>query len=450
MLKNLAFILGIDKAIFYTLLARGWGAASSLITLYLISLFLMPSEQGYYYTFASILGIQVIFELGFGAVLVQFVSHEMVGISLKDGKISGIPYHLSRLFYLIRLAIRWYAFISLFVLILIFPIGFVFFKNSPADEVGIIYWKLPWLFLVISSSLSLLVTPIISIAEGCGFISQIAKMRFIQSILSGLFAWFFLSLGHGLYAAGAASLSFFLVSIFWIKVHFYKIIKQAFCKNTQDINNPLSWIKEIFPIQWKIGLSWLCGYFIFQLFTPFAFKVFGSYFAGQLGLSLSLVTLMSTISLSWLTTKIPKFGFLIANNQYYELNILYNKVFLQSLYFLIFQMALAVLILHFSKIMEFTIATRFIPTEYFILLCITILGNHIVACQATFIRAHKVEKYLCNSIATAILVFLGLYVISYTTQAYYIIISYFLVIWGFCVPHSCYTFFQFKSACNIK
>ena len=51
--------LGIDKAIFYTLLGKGLQMSTAAFTVLFIVAFLSPDEQGYYYTFGSIVAIQV-------------------------------------------------------------------------------------------------------------------------------------------------------------------------------------------------------------------------------------------------------------------------------------------------------------------------------------------------------------------------------------------------------
>ena len=71
--------LGVDRPVLYVLLSRVVMVFFSVITIFFVSVFLTSVEQGYYYTFSSVLGLQVIFELGFSSVLVQFVSHEMEG-----------------------------------------------------------------------------------------------------------------------------------------------------------------------------------------------------------------------------------------------------------------------------------------------------------------------------------------------------------------------------------
>src|ERR1700757_835113 len=68
--------LGIDRAIGFTILARGWASLAGIVTVTLIARFLSPAEQGYYYTFGSVIALQIVFELGFSFVILQMASHE--------------------------------------------------------------------------------------------------------------------------------------------------------------------------------------------------------------------------------------------------------------------------------------------------------------------------------------------------------------------------------------
>ena len=64
--------MGVDRPVAYTLVSRGWGLLSGLVTLLLVVRYLTPDEQGYYYTFASLLAMQILFELGMSVVVMQF------------------------------------------------------------------------------------------------------------------------------------------------------------------------------------------------------------------------------------------------------------------------------------------------------------------------------------------------------------------------------------------
>ena len=259
-----------------------------------------------------------------------------------------------------------------------------------------------------------------------------------------MLTWFALLSGVGLYATAASSFALFLVGIVWIKFNFYKVIKQAFTRSTKP-RDSISWKNEILPLQWRIGMSWLCGYFIFNMFNPIAFKFYGAEFAGKLGMSITIVNLMLNLSLSWIMTKAPLFGNCIAQDKKNELNTLYAKTFKQSVVFLCLVITGANAVLFILNKIGIPIADRLLPPVYFMLLCLTAIGNHIVACQATYVRAHKVEKYLPNAILSAISMCTGLaVVVLLKLPAEYIVVSYFIAIWFICTPHGIQTYLKFK------
>ena len=67
--------LEVDKAVFYGLLSKLWSLCSGPVTAIIIATKFTPEIQGYYYTFATILALQVFIELGLGKVILQFASH---------------------------------------------------------------------------------------------------------------------------------------------------------------------------------------------------------------------------------------------------------------------------------------------------------------------------------------------------------------------------------------
>ena len=64
-LRRLLNRLEVDRAVFFALLARGWQFLTGPVTLLLIAHYFTPQEQGFYYTFWSVVGLQTMFELSF-------------------------------------------------------------------------------------------------------------------------------------------------------------------------------------------------------------------------------------------------------------------------------------------------------------------------------------------------------------------------------------------------
>ena len=112
-------VLGLDRAIGFTVLGRFWGSAAGLVTLTLIARFLSPAEQGYYYTFGSLVALQIVFELGFSFVILQLASHERAQLTISnDYEITGDPIAHARLASVIQKSVRWYSVAAVFMAVL--------------------------------------------------------------------------------------------------------------------------------------------------------------------------------------------------------------------------------------------------------------------------------------------------------------------------------------------
>lgn len=440
-------IFGVNKAIIYVVLHRSWGAVSGVVTLLLISTFLTAEEQGYFYTFSSIIAIQIIFELGFGVVLTQFCSSEMVKLYIHQNKLAGDEVALSRLLSLIRFSNKWSFCISILIILIITPIGYFFFSSEDNTSTNKVFWFYPWITLVVVSGFTIFITPLIAIADGCGYIEQTSKVKFLQAMFSSLIVWCCLISDNGLFAIVALPLSQCVFGFIWLKIKFSKIIIQAYRCKGRDV---ISWKNEILPMQWRIGVSWVCGYFIFQLFNPVAFKFFGAEFAGKLGISITVINLAMMLSLAWITTRMPEFGRLASEGKDKELSLRFKTAFIQSFSMLSLSIFCCVLALNIFEYLDINIGNRFLQLDMFILLSLAVLGNHIVACQASYIRIRKSEVHLTNAIITAFFMIIMLLSVALFFSKEFMVISYLIIVWCICVPHSTYIVYKYLKKRSLR
>src|SRR6202051_984773 len=193
-------VLGRDRAGGFTVLARFWGSAAGLVTLLLIARFLSPGEQGYYYTFGSLVAMQMIFELGFSYVILQLASHERAGLSISaDYEIAGDAIAHARLASVLQKSVRWYSVAAVLMAATLLPVGFHFFSTH--QHAGpTVFWRLPWCFAALMAALNFQIDPFLSFLEGCGYVPEVARLRFIQSVSGSLLAWTVLINHHGLFA----------------------------------------------------------------------------------------------------------------------------------------------------------------------------------------------------------------------------------------------------------
>lgn len=160
---------------------------------------------------------------------------------------------------------------------------------------------------------------------------------------------------------------------------------------------------EIFPYQWRIALSWISGYFMYQLFNPIIFATEGPVVAGQMGITLAVLNGILTISLSWINTKVPLFSSLIAKKEYSDLDVVFNRTVKQSSAISLFCLFFLVLVVYLMKIMDVALGGRFLPLLPLILLSLATLVNQFVSALATYLRCHKKEPFLIFSIVMGIL-----------------------------------------------
>jgi O-antigen/teichoic acid export membrane protein len=241
--------------------------------------------------------------------------------------------------------------------------------------------------------------------EGIGRIREAAQARAafglaaVFSLLGSL--WFGaglysagISLGVG-FAAGAAMLA-------WKNSAWFLAVWV-----TPRVGLVIDWTREMWSFQWRIALSWLSGFLIFQFSTPLFFKYLGAKEAGRYGMTQQIVTGISTLSMAWATTRQARWGRWIAINDRRTLDADFRKT-LRLTTGINASASAVFLCLFFALGTRFpAYATRVAPPAVICLLFISGTLNQIVFTEATYLRAHKREPFLVISIASAILMGVG-------------------------------------------
>jgi O-antigen/teichoic acid export membrane protein len=314
--------LGIDRAVFFAVVGKIWGLGAGIVTTLMIGIFFSPDLQGYYYTFQAVLTLQAIAELGLGSVLTYYASHEWANLALdRTGRVTGDADALSKLASLGRFALKWYLVASTIVTLVLAIGGFFFFAAAGDPE---FQWKAPWAVLCVVTGLTLCVVPIWALLEGCNQVSSVYGYRVVQYVASSIAAWVAIYLGAGLWVAsiiGAAGLLAMTITVGRRYGGFVRTILLA-----QPEGPRFSWRTDIWPMQWRIAMSWIGGYLIFSLFTPVLFHYQGPIVAGQMGMTWVLVGALMPVASSWTAPKAPRLGILIAQQKYVELDRMFWRI----------------------------------------------------------------------------------------------------------------------------
>jgi hypothetical protein len=416
-------IIGIDQAVFFGILGKVTQASSGLVILFFITLFFTKTEQGYYFTFGSILAINVFFELGLGTIITQYVAHETVNLSWINNRLVGPIENLSRLSSLLRLVLKWFTVVSILLFIILIFAGYYFFSSF--DKIDNVNWKLPWVLLAFATSINLFLSPLLAFVEGLGKINEIAKIRFFQQFFYTVCLIICFSFDLKLYSGGIA----LLLSLTLIGILFFYFFGNLlnFIRKQKD-KWFVSYSKEIFPYQWRIAVSWISGYFIFQLFNPVIFAHEGSVAAGRMGMTLAIINGITSISMTWVNTKIPLFSKLISSKSYASLDSLFFKTLKQMIFVSSIVLALTFISIFLMRKNNIDLANRFIDNFSLLLLFVTTSIFIVINALAVYLRCHKKEPFLGMSLIMGVLSTISTLTLGRTYGVFGISLGYFIIV----------------------
>jgi hypothetical protein len=393
-------MFGVDSAIAYTLSTR---LATILVNIGVVVLmlhYLSSVEQGYYFTLLSLAALQVVFELGFSFVIQQLAAHERAHLTIAaHGILLGDRVCQARLASILQITCKWYLRATIALGLILMPLGTYFFCHN--KQTGIqVAWFCPWILAIAGCMYLFFQNPILAFLEGCGEICQVARMRLFQVVAGGVLAWAAMISHHGLFApglvmmaAGAAGTLFL-----WRRRQFLLgLLRLPTGKHT------ISWRDEIWPFQWKIAISWLCTYFTMQVFTPMLFHYRNAVEAGQMGLSISIAGYLYALAVAWITTKAPRFGELVAQRRYLELDQVFFLALRQACSFLFVLLLCGMLAVVLLKGFWPHLVARMVSPWVFAVLLLGTMSSVPVQAMAIYLRSFKREPFLWQSLAVATL-----------------------------------------------
>lgn len=403
--RRVARRLGIDRAVAVSVMGRAWQAASTAVTVLLIVATLSPVQQGYYYAVQNLIAWQIVVELGLGFVLMQVVSHERATLDLDpDGRLRGDTASVGRVASLLRQALRWYGVAAALLCVVLLPAGWRLLATQSSAAAGGEWWV--WLGVVLAAAASLLFVPLLAVLEGLGQVAEVAQVRLAQDVTSFFGLWSAFGAGAGLGA---------LVAFHALRVVMaaYVLARRHRALYAQLLRHPvgvgaLDWRREVWPLQWRVGLSSLSGLFLFYVVNPLAFVHYSAAEAGRLGMSQNIMNGVQSVALVWTSTKSPQFGQLVARRSWTELDDMFGRALRAGASIAFLGCAVAVGGCWVLQRAGYAVGDRVLPARLLALLAVPVLINQLTFSQSLYLRAHRRDPFLVPSVLGAILTVLVL------------------------------------------
>ena len=409
----------LDRAALYALAAKSLQGVGGVVSAVLVVRYFSPEVQGYYYTFANLLGLQVLLELGLSSVISIFAGHEWSKLSVSaDRRPTGDVVALDRLSSLARKASAWYA-VAALVLLLSLPVaGFWFFLSAePASQVA---WQYPWIALCVLAVIHFALTPMWALLLACGEIAAINAYRFVEALLRYVVLWCLMAIGALLWSpVGVAVVG--LLATFGFLLRYRGFLLPLL---TRKPAHEIEWRKEILPLQIRFALSWASGYLALSLFTPVVFYFLGANDAGRIGLTWAVVSALSGIAATWLLVQVPGIAIMAAKRDFGGLGASFRRVAMIAVVVFALGGLAALAGLAWIDRAYPQVAERFVPIGVLAIFLLAECLHQVSLAQATYLRAFKEEPFLGVSLLRGLIIGGGTLLLTSTLGLYGAAISY--------------------------
>lgn len=400
--KTVSKIVGLDPLIVYSLMSKIIQGGGLILTLLAVNLNLDEVERGFYFSFISLASLQIFFELGIGVVIVQHTSRLIVacGGSLEPGKADYHSSGFARIRGIYQFNLIWTIVAGLLLFVSVFSLGFTFFSAIP--ESSLVSWSSEWTLLVVSVALFLPLSSQLSFFEGAGYLSNVLKLRFFMSLLSYGSVILVLMNDLGLYAVSALYISQASLVSVWMILRKRKILK-ILLVNFPQYDSFRHWAKQLWSMQWKIAISWICGYLAFQAATPIVLNYLGAVAAGEVGLFLNISNMLVSVIGAWMVTKIPIFSSLIEHNNFLGLHELFDDTVKKSVTAFLF---MSCCLFAASTLYLDVVDQKFVTTWTVLVFLILSALNSVSFAQGVYLRCFLRELFVPSSVAYALIILL--------------------------------------------
>jgi O-antigen/teichoic acid export membrane protein len=357
-------------------------AGTGLITALIVTMYLSPEEQGYFYTMASILSAYTLLDLGLSNLLVQISAKHFTKLKWsEDREISPNDNNRVRFLSFVNQSFRWYLYTGFLTLLLI-PIGFIYFRY--AHTIPTLNWQAPWTFIVLCLALCMPIIGIMSILEGSHRIIEVYTLRIVHYSLGACLAWLMLFSGYGLFALAMPPLAIFGVLTYWLTKNYHHLTKEIF--NAERL---FDWKKEVGSLHKRVATTWIGNYLFLHVPTPIIFYFLGPEKAGQFGLSMTIANVLAAIATSQITSIVPKYTHLVEEQDFKGAENLFMKYLMVSIKYSIGGVFLFTLFTY--SMANSPHLNRLLPWNELLILLLALAAFHGTSIMASYFRAYGKE-----------------------------------------------------------
>jgi hypothetical protein len=353
-----------------------------LVVILLATKFLSPSMQGLFFSFMSFGVLVQLGDFGLSYAVMQKASY------LAQASNGSLHWFETR----VRRTAFFVAALSTAVAGILGFLSFSSWDMTPQLE-GI-SWKAAWGLGLAGLFAGQCTSPVLSFIEGSGKVVAAWRLRMLQEWIGGIAFTVALVLGWGLYS----------ISFYWVGrslVSFPLLFQPLYKSDTPHYSgSPLTfrWRDEMWPFQWRIGLSSLSGFLIFRATTIVVLSEQGLVVAGQYGFALAAMNMMLAVTTSWPNSQAAHLGQLLSNGRSLAATVEAERTLRDSTLLAVVSAILVWVLFSLAASADLDISRRMTDLWTLGVIFSTGVIHHVVASQAVLLRAQVREPLLAISV----------------------------------------------------
>lgn len=357
------------------------GGAALLAIAWLATRRLTTAELGYFFSFLSFGAFVQLSDFG-----LSFAALQTAGRMVGTGSLDEIPG-------LAKKVASWGIAASLISTIVVTIVGWVTFSRHSGDSSSVVAWAHPWLGYVAAVFFNQLTLPRMSLREGAGEVGQMWRLRLAREWTGGAVCLLLLQRGAGLWSLCGYAATRALCAAAGL------VLRPRLAAPADAPPYPLArWMADVWPFQWKIGVSGLAGFFIFQAFSPILLLEKGAVAAGEFGLAVAIMNLMIAVTTAYPMSHAAPYAAMHAEARHEELRRDFPSMLWRSTALAALAAVIAAAGLWKARQMGIVVALRLPDLVTTSLILATAVVHHFVACYAVFLRTEGREPLLVPSV----------------------------------------------------
>ena len=392
------------------LMCRTVEAGVLTLALAAVILTMSPAEQGLFIAFLSFSGLLQLFDFGLSYAALQTSAHLVA-----SGERTRLPPFGVMVS---RLALAQ----GVSGVILVGIAGYFLIGTGAAGWGG--DWFGPWVFFVVFAGSAQMFMPLVAKYEGSVSVTAAWQLRLVQESVGGCALIVCLAQGLVLWSLPAWAGARLLVVTLWFFTR--PAIKEISPVTVRGFTLE-AWRREIWPFQWKLGVSGITAFAILRSMTLIILAVRGPEDAGRFGLSLAIMNMLLAVTTVWPYSQARRLGALLAAGKMAEMTSLRRQITIASSFLVGLFAMIFCSFQYYAMQRGWSFAFRMGDLSTTILLLLTALVQQVIACLAVLLRVERRDPLLPVSILGGFLVIAAVSITSRTDDLSHVALAYLLV-----------------------